>query len=353
MIGDISAREKRGTSGSLGYIASFFIEQFLAHAPASLDRSALLEDFGWKRDEPIPPGQMVADSDFFSFLEKIAATGAAGRAAAILVGAGVRCDDYGAFGLAFKSAETIQGSFLRVERFGKVVTSIANFKVIKENQSAFMEVQPGPDQRLGLHMTNELAIAAATSLSREVGNGSFTPRAISFRHDAPTDVSAFEAHFDCPLVFNAERDGITIDDDLLTRSNRLGDAKTSEFFDEFMEKELANRQGEPRLEQRVRAQISAALSEGVPIVANVAGKLGMSGRSLQRRLAERGFEYQTIVDDARRDLAENLLIETDYSLAEIAFLTGYSEQSTFTKAFKRWRGVTPRTFRLDKRPITH
>ena len=53
-----------------------------------------------------------------------------------------------------------------------------------------------------------------------------------------------------------------------------------------------------------------------------------------------------VVDLARRDLAQRLLRETDYSLAEVAFLTGFAEQSGFTRAFKRWAGQTPRSYRL-------
>ena len=73
----------------------------------------------------------------------------------------------------------------------------------------------------------------------------------------------------------------------------------------------------------------------------------MSGRTLQRRLSEQGYSFQNLVDESRRQLAEQLLQQTDYSLAEVSFMTGFSEQSAFTRAFKRWAGQTPRSFRLN------
>jgi len=73
----------------------------------------------------------------------------------------------------------------------------------------------------------------------------------------------------------------------------------------------------------------------------------MSGRTLQRRLSDRGYSFQKVVDEARRELAERLLKGTEYPLAEVAFLTGFSEQSAFNRAFKRWAGQTPRSFRLE------
>ena len=72
----------------------------------------------------------------------------------------------------------------------------------------------------------------------------------------------------------------------------------------------------------------------------------MSGRTLQRRLADQGYSYQTLVDESRRQLAKRLLQQTDFSLVEVAFMTGFSEQSAFARAFKRWAGQTPRSYRI-------
>ncbi len=330
----------------LGYIAGFFVERFLNQAPASMDREALLRVVGVLPGADVQPDQMIQDSDFFDLIEQIAAHGDEGRSVAVRVGSGMRCDDYGAFGLAFKSAVTLLGSFKRVERFGRVVTSIANYSVDRKPNAAFMRVHKGDPKRLGLHMTNELAVAAATALSREVSDSAFKPVQVTFVHSAPKDASEFEELFGCPIHFGAVHDGLEIGHHDLNRSNRLADEKTSEFFDLHMEKELASLTDDTGLAQRVRNQVSSSLSEGVPMISDIASRLGMSGRSLQRRLSDRGFAYQDIVDDARRTLAERLLQDTEYSLAEIAFLTGYSEQSTFSKAFKRWKGETPRSYRL-------
>ena len=97
---------------------------------------------------------------------------------------------------------------------------------------------------------------------------------------------------------------------------------------------------------RVRHAVTDTLSEGVPTLSAIASKLGLGPRTLQRRLSASGHSFQGIVDMARKDLAQRLLQETELCLAEIAFLTGFSEQSGFTRAFKRWAGQTPRSYRL-------
>ena len=83
-------------------------------------------------------------------------------------------------------------------------------------------------------------------------------------------------------------------------------------------------------------------------MADVARTLGLSVRSFHRRLSEHGVSFQTITEETRRELAEALLREDAHSLAEVAFLTGFSEQSSFSRAFKRWMGLTPANYRKDR-----
>ena len=312
----------------------------------------MFQSIGLDPDAEVDPKRMVTDKAFYNLFERIAQDGANGRSIAVRVGASMRCDDYGAFGLAFKSAVDLWGSFHRVERYGKVVTNIANFEVLPRKGGAMIAVVRDAETRLGLRMTNELAVSAATALSREVSRQELTPLAVCFSHEPPEDLSEYTAHFRTEIRFGAERDGFEISDDLLRSPNRLGDQGLSEFFDAHLERELEGLDPDNRLVQRVRIQITRSLSEGAPSLTEVAEQLGMSARSLQRRLREQDCVYQDMVASARRELAERLLQSTDYSLPEIAFLTGFSEQSAFSRAFKRWCGQTPQAFRVSRQVVT-
>ena len=334
----------------MGYISSLFARKVIDLSTAGLltqiDMRRALYQFSGIDSNALPDHkQMLADTVFFELLEKIANEFEDGRSIAIRVGASMRCDDYGAFGLAFKTAVNLWGYFQRVERYGRVVTSLANFVVVPGDGSSFVEVKKSTESRLGLVMTNELAVAAATALSREVCITDFSPVAVFFSHEAPRDPSAHNAHFQCPVHYGSDRDGLEIANQELYAGNRLGDANIADFFDTHMKKELAESGGECQLENLVRVGITQALSEGVPKIADIAAQLAMSGRTLQRQLAEQGYAYQDLVDTARRDLADRLLRQSEYSLAEIAFMTGYAEQSTFTRAFKRWFGQSPGSYR--------
>ncbi|MEM7043840.1 MAG: AraC family transcriptional regulator ligand-binding domain-containing protein [Pseudomonadota bacterium] len=339
----------------MGQISTLFVHKVVDAAMVAAPRDvarrrAMLQSVGVDPDAPVDPKRMILDSDYYGLCERVVREDAHGVSMPLRVGASMRCDDYGAFGLAWKSAVDLRGSYQRAERYGRVLTSVSAYEVRSEHGRVYMMLHREGERRLGLRISNEQTVVAITEISREVSQRSFSPDAVYFKHPSPGDISAHEAYFGCPVHYGSDRDALEVSEELLSATNRLGDASISEFFDAHLDKELAALADDQGLDRRVRIQIAQALSEGVPTVADVADRLGLSGRTLQRRLSERGHAFQDLVDEARRDLAERLLRRTDYALAEVAFLTGFSEQSTFTRAFKRWSGRTPATYRRDAVP---
>ena len=339
----------------MGEISTLFVHKVVDAAttadPGDTERRrALFESVGVDLNSPIDPRRMIRDVDYYRLCERVAREDAHGVSVPLRVGASMRCDDYGAFGLAWKSAVDLRGSYQRAERYGRVLTSVSTYEVRSEGGRLYMMLHRDGERSLGLRLSNEQTVVAITQISREVSRQPFSPKAVYFKHQSPGDLSAHEAYFGCPVHFAADRDALEVSDELLSVPNRLGDPSISDFFELHLEKELAELSDDQGLERRVRIQISQLLSEGTPTVAAVADRLGMSGRTLQRRLSEQGYAFQDLVDEARKELAERLLRRTDYALAEVAFLTGFSEQSTFTRAFKRWRGQTPATFRRAAAP---
>lgn len=342
----------------MGLISSLFVHKVVNVATANepenaARRRSLFESVNVDPDAPVDPKRMIPDAGYYDLCETVVREDEHGCSFPLRVGASMRCDDYGAFGLAWKTAVNLHGSYTRAERYGKVLTSVSTYELRTEGGKPFMMLHREGERRLGLRLSNEQTIAAITQISREVCEQHFHPEAVYFRHAQPRDISAHEDYFGCAVFFAADRDALLLSEEVLQVPNRLGDVSVSSFFDAHLDEELSRMVGDSDLAQRVRARISQALSQGVPSIADVSSTLGMSGRTLQRRLADRGYAYQELVDAARRDLAQRLLRRSDYSLAEIAFLTGFSEQSAFTRAFKRWAGQTPRSFRLSAPPPPH
>lgn len=328
-------------------ITSLYVHKVVAQASQGVESRDLVRSLGLDPDGPIDAAIMVDSDAYYRFFAALAKRDPNGLALALRIGASMRSDEYGAFGLAWKSAPDLRGSFTRSERYGRVLGNAETYALEPHPKGAFFSLEKDGDGSEGMQLSNEASLAAVAAIGREVSSRPFRPLEIHFKHAARGDPGVFTAHFGCAVHFSSGRDALLVSHAALDTPNKLGDRTIAQFFDRHLEDELSALSNDAGLEQRVRIAVSQTLSEGVPTLSDIATSLGMSARTLQRRLADKEQSFQGVVDLARRELAQQLLAETDYSLAEIAFLTGFSEQSAFTRAFKRWSGQTPRSYRLS------
>ena len=330
----------------MSQITSLYVYKVAGLASAGVETRDLVEQLGLAPNGPVDPAHMISASDYYDFFEALVDRDPQGLVLPLRIGASMRCDDYGAFGLAWKSAPNLRGSFTRSERYGHVLGSAETYTLQKSDAGWFFNLDKSGNGRLGMLLSNEASMSAVDTISREVTTASFAPLAVYFKHAPRGDVSAFESHFGCPVRFESGRDAILVSEESINAPNKLGDETIASFFDRHLEQALASLSSNDDLEQTVRRVVANVLSEGIPTLSFIASEMGMGSRTLQRRLAETGHSFQSVVDRSRKDLAQRLLRGTEYSLAEVAFLTGFSEQSGFARAFKRWAGQTPRSYRL-------
>lgn len=329
----------------MGMVTSLFVAKMVAAAGLGPRAGAYLASVGIDPDTPADPKLMVADTAYYDLLERIARVTDV-TALPLRTGATMRCDDYGALGLAFKAAPTLQGSFARVARYARLWTTVVEYDLTPADGAQWFALHRAGPRRLGLRLSNEATLASAINIAREVApSGPFTPLEVHFQHPAPSTTAHHTAYFGCPVVFGSDRDALLFPQQVLDRANRLGDQGLTRFLIGHLEQEMATVGQEPPLRDRLRDAIARSLSEGLPRMEDIARRLGMSVRSLHRRLADEGLSFKGLTDEARRELAEGLLRDDRYTLAEISFLTGFSEQSAFTRAFKRWCAETPANFR--------
>lgn len=327
----------------MGKISTLFIRKVLEEVDSEIDKNALVRSMGIELDRP---AYMISDKHYYSFFERAVAIDGNGATLPLRVGAAMCCDDYGAFGLAWKSATTLRGSYNRAERYAQVLTSVSTYEVETTKEGAYMHLHRSGEKCLGMQLSNEATIASISTISQEVSTKAIHPIAVYFKHADPESIADHETYFGCPVYFNSDRDALLISKENLQTPNQLGDESISKFFESHLETELSKLEDATTLDRQILRHLRQTLSEGIPMLSDVAHHFGMSGRTLQRRLSDLGYSYQTLVDESRRQLSERLLRETDFSLVEIAFMTGFSEQSAFARAFKRWAGQTPRNFRI-------
>lgn len=180
----------------------------------------------------------------------------------------------------------------------------------------------------------------------------FPLQRVAFVHRQPPDISEHERIFGCPVEFEAEHSQLSVarkDWDRKTTSAQPG---VLQLLTEHADLLLRKLPKGPDLVERTRKAIGERLRGGDSSLEAVARELGMSGRSLQRHLRELGYSYQTLADEVRAATARLYLEQPDIAIAEVAYLLGFSDQSAFNRAFKRWTGSTPARSRTLGRSAT-
>lgn len=168
---------------------------------------------------------------------------------------------------------------------------------------------------------------------------------IEIEYPRPSHADAFEHHFSCPILFGQKRNAL-----ILKRhhhTERLEDSCTTTFIKmtELCEQEKHKWSSGTTTADQVVDLISTNLTGSPPDIESIARKLGIAGWTLRRRLTREGFKFQTLLDDTRNALAHTYVRDTEHNFTEIAFLLGFSSPSAFQRAFKRWSGMSPGSYR--------
>jgi AraC-like DNA-binding protein len=210
----------------------------------------------------------------------------------------------------------------------------------------------GPEARVVYRLTDptirpcrhydELLMVCFLRFIRLGVDDGWAPRVVHFRHAAPGDLGPCQRLFGAPVRFGESDNAMLFDRNLLGRAIRTADHQLLPILEEHAQAVLAELPA-PRddLDGRLKRFLIGALPNDAGGVSAAARALGMSTRTLQRRLRQRGIVYARLVDEVRRHLSSKYLADGSLSLGEIAYLLGYSESSAFNRAYRRWTGRTP------------
>jgi AraC-like DNA-binding protein len=191
---------------------------------------------------------------------------------------------------------------------------------------------------------HELALAHAIHHVR-AGAGDVVLSRVWFLHARPPELSALGAFFGTPeLAFGCEDSGFALARGEVERPMLLADPRTVDTLAPLVEAELGARPHGTSLTQRVATHLEASLPDDTD-VADVAGALHMSSRTLQRRLEQEQTRFTEVLDRARLEVARRLLSDPAITLTDVAFRLGFADLATFSRAFKRWTGKPPGQWR--------
>lgn len=197
--------------------------------------------------------------------------------------------------------------------------------------------------------SDETLISALVSFARlTTGNSNLSPSKIGFMHPQPNNIDQHRDFFCCEIIFNCSalfiEVPIALGDILSTTSNpSLGailQQQAQSMLDELPSNDLIT-----NVRQCIIDTLSPHTQPFLELTQEgIATHLGISSRTLHRKLAEKDMRFSTLLQEVRYQLAKQYLDDGELPISSVAYILGYSEQSAFTRAFKNWSGMTPITY---------
>lgn len=243
------------------------------------------------------------------------------------------------------SCATVGQAFEAMVRFFQIATTTARYRLVDRPSEPVIRCEsellvPGTV----IHpQARDFAFSALADRFRRMHPG-FRLAAVELRGPPIAPSARYDEAFGCPVSFDHPTSCLVVPRDVWELTLPGNDAGLRGILERHAG-HVARKAPSSDLLERARAELAIMLGEGRAEVAVLARRLGMGQRTLQRRLAERGVPYSSLLDQARLSLARMYLDDQGLGVDEIAALLGYSEPSAFTRAFRRWTGVSPRAYR--------
>lgn len=252
--------------------------------------------------------------------------------------------DLHALGVAFLSSSTLMEALKRLERYESVLNSKLNLSVIEKSERVDLICDGLALEGEALTVAEDARSSVILDLCRTGIGGSLDPLEVAFTYPEPKHSGEHYGVLRCPLKFSApiHRLSFAVSDTkrLFTAANR-DLARGNDRILDAMLKSL----GKSDLVSQVKQAIVEQLPSGTPSEERIAQSVLTSSRTLNRRLVKEGTNFRTLLTEVRRELAEQYIADINIPITEISFLLGFSDISSFSRAFKRWTGQPPQTFR--------
>jgi AraC-like DNA-binding protein len=259
----------------------------------------------------------------------------------------VRPASFSVAGYALMSSRTLKEGFERLVKYQRIIADSADlsFKLLPEGYALILTVHG--DLLPPTRQSAEASLAFALAFCGWLTGRPLHPRQVLIQGDQPKNVDPYKKFFHAPLTFNAAYDALVFEHADMEAPLRTADEAMAKLHDRFAGEFLA-RFASNRVTHQARQVLCRLLPQGEPKREAVAQSLHLSQRTLQRRLQEEGTSFQTLLDDTRRELAEQYLAQPQMTLLEIAYLLGFADPSNFFRAFRRWFDETPGEYRVRK-----
>jgi AraC-like DNA-binding protein len=330
---------------ALGYLRPMF--DYLIQQGQEIQ--PLLDELGIQESQLSDPDLLLDDSnsnEVFELVEQLTGDPNVG----FNMGRSMQVAHLGVLGMLVISCDTVSDAFDLVLRYQDL---LGNGGVVTQRQEGDQmiigfESHSARTEPYCRH-NDEFCFAGWINIGKMIGGASYSPSRVCLAHEPPEDDSAQREFFGCPVEYNAPANEIYVAAEFGKIKLFGGNPQLKGVLEAQAKQRLQALQGAQTDADPVVAKakqfIADSMAYGIPSVDDAAEQFHTSARTLQRQLEAAGKGYKELVDEVRADLASKYMRDAELSLLDVALMLGFSEQSSFQRAFKRWFDQTPGQFR--------
>jgi len=249
-----------------------------------------------------------------------------------------------ALGYALVASTSLREVFERIVRYHQVVSDALELELSLVGERYEFRLRVPPDSPAPAAEAVDAFVAIYVRTCRNRLGRSYAPLAVHLRRPEPVDPQPWLDVFRAPVFFAAEENLLHFSRADFERTLDDGNPELAEHNEAVLKRTLEQLHP-PTWQRRVRNCLEAQLPNGEPSAERIAQALHLSLRSLQRHLADEGVGYESLLAETRHSLALQHMRDPRCSISEIAYLLGFADTSSFSRAFKRWTGQSPSQYR--------
>jgi AraC-like DNA-binding protein len=258
---------------------------------------------------------------------------------------GLRSSEYfrpahlGALGFAWLASSSLRSALQRLSRYARVIQEKLSIDLQEDQQYFCVRLEPNLTTSSEA-FREDLQMATLVKFCRIIGGRSFNPARVCFRQHEPSDPGIYFEQFRCPVEFSSPDTMLVLRmedvDKRLTGSND----QLAELNEHIVVKYLAH-SARHDIVNRAKAAIIDGLAEGGVSEISIAQAMHMTPRNLHRKLQKENTSFKLLLTGVRKELAHQYIQDRSKTLTEISYLLGFSEASSFSRAYKGWTGKAP------------
>ncbi|RPH45274.1 MAG: AraC family transcriptional regulator [Burkholderiales bacterium] len=250
----------------------------------------------------------------------------------------------GALGHAWLASSTLRRGLERLQRYWQLLGQRTAITLRDDADGLAVVLRnPRSDPVVAAAIT-DIEFSVLLDMCRMNAGRDLNPVQVRLIRPEPLATAPYSAFFRCPVRFGAAERAIVLPRAAVDAPLATGNRQIAGLLDRMLAEDLA-RLDRSDVVARCRAQLHRRLASGEVTATQVASDLAMSRRTLHRKLADAGTTWQQLVDATRRDMALRMIEDPRRAIGEITFELGFSQQSAFARAFRRWAGTSPTQYR--------